>query len=155
MKLLIREAQNLDVPEIVRLVTEVLGEFGLEFGKGSKTDDELLRLPDSYLQKGGAFWVARDSSGALTGTAGMFPVGEGTFELRKMYLCPEARGKGVARMLLESCVAFARSCGARRIVLDTTHQMERAIAFYEKNGFVRDDSQIRGARCSRGYFLEL
>jgi hypothetical protein len=41
------------------------------------------------------------------------------------------------------------------VVLDTTHSMSAAIAFYERNGFVRDDAQIRGARCSRGYRLDL
>jgi len=40
-------------------------------------------------------------------------------------------------------------------VLDTTEQMTRAIRFYEDNGFVRDDAQRRGARCSRGYVREL
>jgi ribosomal protein S18 acetylase RimI-like enzyme len=44
-----------------------------------------------------------------------------------------------------------RANGAGRIVLDTTEQMTRAIAFYEANGFARDDAQVRGTRCSRGY----
>jgi len=56
---------------------------------------------------------------------------------------------------MDTCVAFVRSRGAKRLVLDTTHDMRRAIAFYERNGFVRDDAQIRGARCSRGYAREL
>jgi hypothetical protein len=33
--------------------------------------------------------------------------------------------------------------------------MTAAIAFYERNGFVRDDAQRRASRCSRGYRLEL
>jgi hypothetical protein len=33
--------------------------------------------------------------------------------------------------------------------------MVRAISFYEAHGFVRDDTEIRGARCSRGYRLDL
>ena len=36
-------------------------------------------------------------------------------------------------------------------MLDTTHPMIAAIAFYESHGFVRDDAQIRGSRCHRGY----
>ena len=42
-----------------------------------------------------------------------------------------------------------------RLVLDTTEQMTRAIRFYEENGFVRDDTQVRGSRCSRGYVRDL
>ncbi len=144
-----------DVPEVVRLVAQVLAEFGLTFGHGSTTDDEVKLLPASYTDHGGAFWVAADASGRIIGTAGVFPVDDRTLELRKMYLYPEARGQGAARLLLDACLDFARSAGATRIVLDTTHQMTRAIAFYERNGFVRDDAQIRGARCSRGYSREL
>lgn len=52
-------------------------------------------------------------------------------------------------------MTWARGAGAKKLVLDTTEQMARAIAFYEGHGFVRDDAQIRGARCSRGYVREL
>jgi ribosomal protein S18 acetylase RimI-like enzyme len=72
-----------------------------------------------------------------------------------MYLAPEARGQGVGRRLLDAAKAFAVERGFRQLVLDTTEQMRAAIAFYERNGFVRDDSQIRGSRCSRGYILTL
>ena len=45
--------------------------------------------------------------------------------------------------------------GAGPFVLDTAEQMTRAIAFYESQGFVRDDAQKRGARCTRGYLRVL
>jgi len=140
-----------DVPGVVSLVTEVLTEFGLTFGRGSKTDEELTRLPAAYADHGGAFWVALDGAGALVGTCGLFPVAPGDYEIRKMYLRASARGLGVGRALLDTCIAWAREQGARRLVLDTFEPMKDAIAFYEKHGFVRDDAQIRGSRCTRGY----
>jgi GNAT superfamily N-acetyltransferase len=85
----------------------------------------------------------------------VFPLGEATYELRKMYLSPAARGRGVGVRLLDEAVAFARAEGGQRMVLDTVEAMTRAIAFYEAHGFVRDDAQIRGARCSRGYVRAL
>ena len=72
-----------------------------------------------------------------------------------MYLSPAARGRGVGVRLLDEAVAFARAEGGQRMVLDTVEAMTRAIAFYEAHGFVRDDAQIRGARCSRGYVRAL
>jgi GNAT superfamily N-acetyltransferase len=148
----IRVARPDDVPAIIAFATEVLAEFGLTFGSGAVTDDQLRGLPRSYADHGGAFWVAIDvNTRDLLGTAGVFPVDEATYELRKMYLAPAARGCGVGARLLEQAVAFARAVGGRRMVLDTVEAMTRAIAFYEAHGFVRDDSQIRGARCSRGY----
>jgi putative acetyltransferase len=151
----VREVSAADVPLVIDLVRDVLAEFGLRFGEGSGTDEEVTRLPASYVDEGGGFWVAVDASDAIVGTCGAFPVGEGAFELRKMYLHLEARGTGAGQLLLDTCLGFVRSRGAKRIVLDTTHDMKRAIAFYERNGFVRDDAQMRAARCSRGYTREL
>ena len=152
---IVRLAGAGDVPHIVALVRETLAEFGLRFGEGSKTDEELERLPGSYEAAGGAFWVAVDGDGRMLGTAGVSPVAPGTFELRKMYLRGEARGLGLGKRLLDGCVAWTRAHGGQRLVLDTTEQMTRAIRFYEANGFVRDDAQRRGARCSRGYVRQL
>lgn len=140
--------------QVVALVSEVLAEFGLEFGKGAKTDEELFLLPDAYRAHGGEFWVAVGGP-TLLGTCGMFPVAPGVFELRKMYLAPASRGLGVGQKLFDAALAWVRAQGGRRVVLDTTEKMTRAIAFYEKNGFVRDDREIRGSRCSRGYALNL
>jgi GNAT superfamily N-acetyltransferase len=147
----VRPVTSADVPGVVALVRDSLAEFGLRFGEGSKTDDELTQLPGSYEQEGGAFWVAVDDGGGVVGTCGVFPVAAGDMELRKMYLHPGARGTGLGKRLLEESVTWCRARGVERMVLDTTEQMTRAIAFYEANGFVRDDAQVRGSRCSRGY----
>lgn len=150
----LRTVRKEDVPAVVTLVRETLSEFGLEFGKGAITDEQLLGLPESYRGDGGEFFVAYEGD-ALLGTAGVAPVSAGVFELRKMYLAPGTRGQGVGKALLDACLAHCRSRGATRVVLDTTEKMTAAIAFYERHGFVRDDAQIRGSRCSRGYRLEL
>jgi putative acetyltransferase len=150
----IRHVTLADVPEVVRLVTDTLAEFGLEFGKGAATDDDLPHLPASYTAHGGAFWVAYDGD-ALVGTAGVFPVAPAIYELRKMYLLRAARGLGLGRRLLDTAVEWTRAQGGTHVVLDTMEKMERAIAFYEAHGFTRDDTQRRGARCSRGYIRAL
>jgi putative acetyltransferase len=147
----IRPVVAADVPQVVALVRDTLAEFGLVFGEGAETDAPVLDLPRSYEATGGAFWVAVAPNGDIVGTCGVAPVAPGDYELRKMYLRPDVRGAGVAQRLLDECVAWARARSGRRIVLDTIHEMDRAIRFYERNGFVRDDAQIRGSRCSRGY----
>ena len=152
--LAIRPAAEADVSAVIGLVTEVLGEFGLEFGKGAATDEQLRSLPASYTSGGGAFWVAVRGEEVL-GTCGVFPVGSAVYELRKMYLLPASRGLGLGRRLLEVAVAWVRARGGTHLVLDTVEQMASAISFYEAHGFVRDDAQIRGARCTRGYVRTL
>jgi putative acetyltransferase len=145
-----------EVPDVIELVTAALAEFGLVFGKGAATDEELRSLPTSYVSRGGAFWVARSTAtGELLGTCGVSPVAAATYELRKMYLRPAARGLGLGKRLLDQATAWTVGAGGRTLVLDTIEAMTRAIAFYEANGFVRDDGQIRGARCTRGYTKQL
>jgi putative acetyltransferase len=157
MSLLVRPVEHTDVTAVVELVRDVLTEFNITFGQGSETDAQLEGLPRSYADRQGAFFVA-ELGGQLIGTAGVFPLGEahtGVFELRKMYLRPAARGAGAGQQLFNQCLKFVRSHQARQLVLDTTEQMTAAIAFYERNGFVRDDTQQRASRCSRGYRLDL
>lgn len=149
----IRPVTAADVPAVIALISTTLAEFGLVFGQGSATDEPIRTLPFSYTDAGGAFWVA--VSDTVIGTCGIYPDGPETFELRKMYLDPRARGAGLGKRLLDTAVAFARSRGATALVLDTLDSMSRAIAFYEANGFTRDDTQIRGTRCSRGYIRRL
>ena len=149
----IRPVTPADVPAVIALITTTLAEFGLVFGQGSSTDEPIRTLPSSYTDAGGAFWVA--VSDTLIGTCGVYPLSPTIYELRKMYLDPAARGTGLGRRLLDTAVDFVRSKGATAIVLDTMHSMTRAIAFYEAHGFTRDDSQIRGSRCSRGYIRRL
>jgi putative acetyltransferase len=151
----LRPIQAADVPAAIALVRETLSEFGLTFGEGSPTDAHMHGLPGTYRDYGGEFFVAFNQGGELLGTAGVMPVAPGLYELRKMYLRPESRGRGVGVRLLEACVDFCRERGAKSVVLDTVEEMGAAIAFYEKHGFVRDDAQIRGARCTRGYRLDL
>jgi putative acetyltransferase len=146
----LREIEPADVPSVVAHVRAVLAEFGLTFGDGAATDAQVTGLPGSYAEHGGRFWGAFEGE-QLLGTAGVFPIDAQTFELRKMYLAPDARGKGVGKQLLAEAEAFARARGATRMVLDTHHRMTRAMAFYEANGFVRDDAWCRASRCDRGY----
>lgn len=155
MTVTVRRVDARDVPAVAALIGEVLAEFGLTFGAGSETDAQVLALPGSYDDHGGAFWVALDERGTLLGTVGVYPVEPRVYELRKMYLHAASRGRGVGRALFDVARAWAVAQGGARMVLDTTEQMTRAITFYESQGFVRDDAQIRGSRCSRGYSLAL
>jgi ferredoxin-NADP reductase/GNAT superfamily N-acetyltransferase len=150
----IRAVEVKDVPRVVALTQEVLAEYGLTFGSGSETDAQLADLPGSYTRDGGAFFVAEDA-GRVVAMAGIAPLGDGVFELRKMYVAADARRAGLGRRLLAVCLEHARARGASRVVLDTIDQMTGAIALYEAQGFVRDDACIRAPRCTRGYRLEL
>lgn len=59
----------------------------------------------------------------------------GGCHLRGMAVLPSALGKGVAPQLLEAAEAKLKRDGCRRVTLDTTEPLDRAMHFYEKHGY--------------------
>ena len=57
-------------------------------------------------------------------------------ELKRMYVAPEARGRGVARAVLAHLEAEARSLGLERLVLETGTRQPEALALYRRAGFI-------------------
>jgi GNAT superfamily N-acetyltransferase len=56
-------------------------------------------------------------------------------EIKRMYVVPQARGRGVARLLLAELESSARAAGIQGLVLETGDQQPEAIALYESSGF--------------------
>ena len=79
-------------------------------------------------------------------------------EVRLVAVAPTARGRGIARALVDECVRRARLAGATTLGLHTSRTMRDAIRLYERMGFVRDperDFQPPGAELVEGYLLRL
>ena len=66
-------------------------------------------------------------------------LGASEVELKRMYLRPRLRGRGVGRKLLQTALAWAREHAIGRIALDTSERMQAAQHLYEAHGFVRVD----------------
>jgi putative acetyltransferase len=98
---------------------------------------DLLVLEDpegTILDRGGFIWLALDGDEAV-GSAALMRTGENEFELAKMAVGPGYRGKGISRILIETCIAKARETGAKMLSLFSNHQLIAAISLYEKYGF--------------------
>lgn len=96
--------------------------------------EEIGDIPAYYL-KDGAFWVAR-SQGVLVGMVGLEPVaGADAMEVRRMYVAPEMRRRGLARRLLAIAEEEARHRGVAEIELSTSELQEAALAFYHAAGY--------------------
>ena len=83
-----------------------------------------------------AGWIAEVDgrrAGCVLCTAS--PERPGVGKLRALIVEPEARGQGVARLLVERCISFARDAGYTRIELWTTANLEVAVRLYETFGF--------------------
>jgi putative acetyltransferase len=62
-------------------------------------------------------------------------LGPGVGELKRMYVAPEARGKGIGRALLDRLESEARTLGLTQLVLETGTRQVEALALYRRAGF--------------------
>ena len=152
--MLIRGAQPGDEAAVQELVFSVLGEYGLKPDPGG-TDADLKDLQAFYINRGGVFCVITDADGCIVGCGGLLPVGNGDVELRKMYVLPQARGKGIGRRLLEDLINTARKQGHARMLLDTASVLKEAIALYRNRGFEPYENEHRARRCDQSLVLAL
>jgi GNAT superfamily N-acetyltransferase len=85
-------------------------------------------------KKAGAFYLAwRD--GAAIACGALKRVDAATWEIKRMWVAPAARGRGIAKALLAALEEEARGKGARRVVLDTNKALVEAHALYRKAGY--------------------
>lgn len=153
-KFTIRAATNADCAAVRALVFGVLREYGLT-PEPHATDADLGDIEANYFQTGGAFWVVQNAAGEIVGSAGLHPEVNGDCEMRKMYLHPAARGRGLGRKLLETAVARARELGFRRVTLGTASVLKEAVQLYERAGFKPIPCDHFPGRCDAAYALEL
>ena len=81
--------------------------------------------------------VAIDTQDQVVGTIGGAAVSSSEGHLRGMAVPPEGHGRGIAQLLLEAMEKHLLAKGCTHISLDTTKPLQRAMRFYEKNGFRR------------------
>ena len=65
-----------------------------------------------------------------------------TFKLHKLYLLPELHGRGLGSRLLQHVEREVRRSGARRLILAVNKRNAKAIAAYQRNGFVIAESVV-------------
>jgi GNAT superfamily N-acetyltransferase len=113
-----------------QLVTDTLREFGFE--PDPAIDPDLDDPAAAYA----ALWVAL-ARGDVVGSVALRDLGDRALELKRMYLRPDARGRGIGKRLLATALGHARESGTRFLRLDTSERMETARRLYEAHGFVR------------------
>jgi len=133
----IRKLQKKDNPVIASIIRAVLKEF-----KANKpgtvycdpTTDDLYSLFTTPLSE---YWIA-EIDGKVVGGSGVFPtkgLPGGCCELVKLYLLPEARGKGFGKALIETCFGSADRLGFKQVYLETMPELKMAMSLYERCGY--------------------
>lgn len=105
--------------------------------KMEKADYQALEHPKEYiLDKGGIILVALYEN-EVAGVCALIPMQDITydFELAKMAVSPEARGKGIGWLLGQAIISKAKELGAKTLYLESNTRLEPAINLYQKLGF--------------------
>ncbi len=95
----------------------------------------LLNL-DELERPGVSVFVAR-RNGVAVGMAALVDRGDGSAELKRMFVSETARGRGIARSILSAVEGYATASGIRVIQLETGPLQVAAIAMYERTGYLR------------------
>jgi ribosomal protein S18 acetylase RimI-like enzyme len=150
------EIRAADDDESVSQVRLLFKEYASLLGVDLSFQDfarELAELPGAYVPPGGALLLAsRDRR--LAGCVAMRPFGEGTCEMKRLYVRHPFRGKGVGRRLAAAVIEKAHEAGYRRMQLDTLPWMHEAVALYRALGF-REIEPYRPNPIEGTVFMEL
>lgn len=98
-------------------------------------DKELAALPGDYAPPDGRLLLA-EIDGQLAGCVALHKLESKICEMKRLYLRPQFRGKGLGRALAETVIAEARAIGYECMRLDTVEPiMKDAVAMYRRLGF--------------------
>ncbi|MGQ4648428.1 GNAT family N-acetyltransferase [Lyngbya aestuarii] len=132
------------------IIQNVLTEYGVPWLPG-ETDKDVIEVEAAYLDQGGEFWVI-EQQGKLVGTAAYYPSkrGKKAVEIRKMYLLPIARGKGLGKYLLQQLEQTITQRGFQEVWIETASVLKQAVQLYESSGY-QAATGVEAARCDRIY----
>ena len=111
------------------LEAELLATYDGVPGSGGLPSASIFQAPN-----GGAFLVGR-IEGEVVACGGIARYDAVTGEIRRMYVVPPARGRGLSRLLLEALEDEARALGYSLVRLETGKLQAAAIGLYVSAGF--------------------
>jgi GNAT superfamily N-acetyltransferase len=128
-----------DHPDAVKLNDEVQAEYHERYGDGG---DATFLAPADFDPPRGIYLIAYDVTDRPVATGGWRSRDrndegnlDGDAELKRMYVVPDMRGRGLARRILAALEDDARAAGRLRMVLETGDKQPEAIALYTATGY--------------------
>ena len=122
-----------DLPEVRRLFLEYQSSLGVSLCF-QNFDAELAALPGDYIAPDGCLLLA-ENHGEVAGCIALRKLGDGTCEMKRLYVRPQYRGANIGRALAEAVIQYARRAGYARMRLDTLPKLEAALSLYKSLGF--------------------
>jgi putative acetyltransferase len=124
--------EDLDSPVALALIDALDAELYARYPEPGANHFELDA--QEVIETNGAFLVAY-VDGRPVGCGAVRCIGAGAAEVKRMYVRPDARSRGLGRALLGELEMIARELGAVRLVLETGERQGEALALYRRAGF--------------------
>jgi GNAT superfamily N-acetyltransferase len=93
--------------------------------------------PEEFVPPRGLFVVAYREDGELVGCGGLKRLDASTGEVKRLYVMPDERKRGVASRIMNALEAAASQAGYTRVRLDTGNRQPAAVRLFESNGYER------------------
>jgi putative acetyltransferase len=130
-------------PEQIEAARALFREYGASLGFSlcfQSFDQELAGLPGSYAPPRGRLLLALDAekhaAPEYAGCVALHPLEDDICEMKRLYVRPEFRGRGVGQQLVSAIITAARELGYKSMRLDTVPGvMDSAIKMYRQTGF--------------------
>jgi putative acetyltransferase len=126
-------------PGVLRVIGLVFAEYGMTFDPPG-FDADLLDIERHY-GDGGWFSVLTDE-GRVVGTVAAIPKSEAVCELKRLYLLPDYRERGLGGRLIQHALARARAAGYREVVAWSDVRLATAHQVYDRLGFERIGERV-------------
>ena len=118
-------------PVAQQLIEQVQQEYVVRYGGR----DAAVVDPAEFAPPRGLFLVA-EVGGVPAGCGGWRVHGDGVVELKRMYVAPACRRRGLAALVLAELERTAAAAGHRRVVLNSGERQPEALALYARTGYV-------------------
>jgi ribosomal protein S18 acetylase RimI-like enzyme len=148
-------------PQEIEAARSLFREYGASLGFSlcfQSFDLELASLPGDYAPPSGRLLLANWLDGEeeqLAGCVALHRLQDGVCEMKRLYVRPAFRGKGIGQALAAAAVAEGREIGYRQMRLDTVPSvMGTAVALYRSMGF-REISAYRVNPIAGAIYMEL
>ena len=135
----VRESKEVEIipyqPKYKAAFKKLNEDWITQYFKMEESDYKYLDHPEENIIRNGGYIFMAIYKDKPVGTCAIVKMNDEQFELAKMGVAPDAKGKGIGFLLGNACIAKAREAGAKKLYLESNTILKPAISLYHKLGF--------------------